>query len=114
MCNKEDFKKRLEGIFHILDRKTRLDEKVKKTDRTGLKSGEFLKLSSGSSYAEKNKNDDDNDKENLSSSTNLYHQNSHRGSEKQKVKKQQGFLEVFEVQDPMHHMRNIMQLLTNQ
>ena len=106
MCNKEDFKKRLEGIFHILDRKTRLDEKVKKTDRTGLKSGEFLKLSFG-----KNENDDDNDKENLSSSTN---QNSHRGSEKQKVKKQQGFLEVFEVQDPMHHMRNIMQLLTNQ
>ena len=110
-----DFKKRLEGIFHILDRKTRLDEKLKKTDKTGLKSGEFLELSSGSSYAGKDENDDDNEKENLSSSTsNQFHQNSHRGSEKQKVKKQQGFSEVFEAQDPMHHIRNIMQLLTNQ
>ena len=122
MCIRVDFKKRIEGIFHILDRKTRLDEKVKKTDKTGLNStmtkfGEHPKLSSGSSSVGKDKcdDDDDNNKENLSSSSSSeLHQNGHKGSKKQRGKQQQELSAVFEVQDPVQHMRHIMQLLTNE
>ena len=122
MCIRVDFKKRIEGIFHILDRKTRLDEKVKKTDKKGpsstmTKSGEHPTLSSGSSSVGKDKcdHDDDNNKENLSSSSsNQLHQNGHKSSKKQKGKQQQEFSAVFEVQDPVQHMRHIMQLLTNE
>ena len=124
MCIRVDFKKRIEGIFHILDRKTRLDEKVKKTDKTGLNStmtkfGEHPKLSSGSSSVGKDKcdddDDDDNNKENLSSSSSSQlHQNGPKDSKQQKGKQQQEFSAVFEVQDPVQHMRHIMQLLTNE
>ena len=51
-CNSVDYKKRIEGIFNIIDRKHRLDDKVRKIQNNAI-------TSSFSSLSQNNKEDDD-------------------------------------------------------
>lgn len=113
----------MEGILHILDRRTRLDEKVKKTEKsysnsTTIKSLKFVESNSTTitvEYPGGDDNDDyDYDKENSSSTVSSSSQNIQKEVKKQKEKRKldHNFQES-EIQDPLQSMQYIMQLLIN-